>query len=65
MVFLGAWSTTKIPMILFESSALGARFAYSRLVIDIVGIICIAGMMSVAVSQDEKEKCYEKARAAI
>jgi hypothetical protein len=47
MVFSGAWSTTKIPMILFERSALGMRFANSGLVIDLFGIICIAGMMSV------------------
>ena len=51
MILLGAWSITKISMILFESSALGARFAYSRLVIDVVGIICMAGMKSVTVSQ--------------
>lgn len=65
MVFLGAWSTTKIPMILFESSALGTRFAYSRLVIDLIGILCIAGMMNLTISQDEREKWYKKARVAI
>ncbi|WP_273479182.1 permease, partial [Acetivibrio straminisolvens] len=31
LIFIGAWSTTKIPMFLFEISALGARFAVTRL----------------------------------
>jgi uncharacterized membrane protein YraQ (UPF0718 family) len=65
MVFIGAWSTTKIPMILFESSALGARFAYSRLAIDIVGIVFIAGAMGATISKDEIEKCYERARTTL
>ena len=41
LIFIGAWSTTKIPMFLFEISALGARFAVTRLVVDIPGIILI------------------------
>lgn len=65
MVFMGAWSTTKIPMILFESSALGPRFAYSRLAIDVVGIVFIAGAMSATIRKDEIEKCYERAKATI
>ena len=31
LIFIGAWSTTKIPMFLFELNALGARFAVGRL----------------------------------
>jgi uncharacterized membrane protein YraQ (UPF0718 family) len=27
LIFIGAWSTTKIPMLLFEMKALGFRFA--------------------------------------
>ena len=42
LVFIGAWSTTKIPMLLFEISALGARFALLRLLIAIPGIVIIA-----------------------
>ena len=39
LIFIGAWSTTKIPMFLYESSALGMRFATARLLINIPGII--------------------------
>jgi uncharacterized membrane protein YraQ (UPF0718 family) len=46
LIFIGAWSTTKIPMFLFEISALGARFAVTRLVVDIPGIIIIAYIFS-------------------
>ena len=62
LIFIGAWSTTKIPMLLFESSALGVRFALSRLAIDIVGIAFIAGAIKAVVPQDEVELLYEKAK---
>lgn len=65
MVFMGAWSTTKIPMILFESSALGPRFASSRLAIDVVGIVFIAGAMSATISKSEIERCFDRAKAVI
>ena len=29
-IFLGAWSTTKIPMLLFETANLGARYMLLR-----------------------------------
>lgn len=61
MIFIGAWSTTKVPMLLFEISALGARFALSRLAIDIVGIIVIAMAIKVMVSPEERERLYTQA----
>ncbi|HAJ78174.1 MAG TPA: permease [Fibrobacteres bacterium] len=64
LIFIGAWSTTKIPMLLFESSALGIRFTLSRLAIDIVGIAIIAGAIKTVVPQDEVERLYEKARTS-
>ncbi|PKM96432.1 MAG: permease [Firmicutes bacterium HGW-Firmicutes-1] len=61
LIFIGAWSTTKIPMFLFEVSALGSKFAITRLLIDIPGIIIIAYIMSALISKDEMKKLYEKA----
>jgi uncharacterized membrane protein YraQ (UPF0718 family) len=61
MIFIGAWSTTKVPMLLFEVSALGARFALSRLAIDIVGIVVIAMAIKVLVSTEERERLYTQA----
>ncbi len=61
LIFIGAWSTTKIPMFLFEVSALGSRFAVTRLLIDIPGIIIIAYLLSAFISKDEISKIYKNA----
>lgn len=42
MVFVGAWSTAKLPMFLFESAALGLPFALTRLGANIPAILLIA-----------------------
>ncbi|MCK5849155.1 MAG: permease [Caldisericia bacterium] len=42
LIFIGAWSTTKIPMILFEIESLGLKFGITRLLIDIPGIIIMS-----------------------
>ncbi len=60
LIFIGAWSTTKIPMFLFENAALGSRFALARLAIDIVGIVLIALAITALVSDAEIERLYSK-----
>lgn len=62
LIFIGAWSTTKIPMFLFEMAALGSRFAIARLLIDIPGIIIIALILSKMVSKKEVARLYENAK---
>lgn len=61
LIFIGAWSTTKIPMFLFEIASLGAKFAVTRLLIDIPGIILIAFIISRFVSKKEVEELYIRA----
>lgn len=61
LIFIGAWSTTKIPMFLFEMAALGTKFAITRLIIDIPGIIIIALILSKLVSKKEVQQLYENA----
>lgn len=61
LIFIGAWSTTKIPMFLFEMAALGAKFAFTRLLIDIPGIIIIAFILAKLLSRQEIDKIYETA----
>ncbi|MCL6591840.1 MAG: permease [Firmicutes bacterium] len=61
LIFIGAWSTTKIPMFLFELSALGVKFALTRLLIDIPGIIIIAYLINKAVSPKERDALYKAA----
>jgi uncharacterized membrane protein YraQ (UPF0718 family) len=58
LIFIGAWSTTKIPMFLFELSALGAAFAITRLLVNIPGIIIIAYLLNSLVSREEVETMY-------
>lgn len=61
LIFIGAWSTTKIPMLLFEMKALGFRFALARLAIDIPGIILIALALKAVVPKAEVQRLYEAA----
>jgi uncharacterized membrane protein YraQ (UPF0718 family) len=61
LIFIGAWSTTKIPMFLFEVTSLGVKFAITRLLIDIPGIIIIAFILSKLVSKSEVARLYENA----
>jgi hypothetical protein len=42
-------------------SALGAKFAFTRLLVDIPGIIIIAFILSKFISKDEVEKIYKQA----
>jgi len=46
MIFIGAWSTTKVPMFLFELTSMGAAFAFSRLLVNIPIILIMAGILS-------------------
>lgn len=61
LIFIGAWSTTKIPMFLFEMAALGKEFAFLRLAIDIPGIIIIAFLLSKFISKKEVDTLYKNA----
>ena len=63
LVFIGAWSTTKIPMFLFEMSSLGAKFAVTRLLVDLPGIILIAWIIKMMTSKDEISRIYEQANS--
>jgi uncharacterized membrane protein YraQ (UPF0718 family) len=64
LIFIGSWSTTKIPMLLFEMKALGFRFALARLAIDIPGIILIALALKAVIPQAEVDRLYAAAEAA-
>ena len=63
VILIGAWSTTKIPMILFEISSLGFKFALLRLAINIMVIIIIAYVMGALIKKEDIDKMYEKAES--
>jgi uncharacterized membrane protein YraQ (UPF0718 family) len=62
LVFLGAWSTTKIPPVLFELSSLGPTFALTRLSMNIPIIVTIAALSSALLKEGEKTVLYEADR---
>lgn len=60
-VFIGAWSTTKLPLLLFEASALGWGFMLTRLAVDIAGILCIAAVTEKLLRDKDVAEIYERA----
>lgn len=62
-IFVGAWSTTKLPLLLFEASAMGLSYMALRLAIDIAGIILIALLLERLLGPGEKRAIYERARS--
>ena len=61
-VMLGAWSTTKIPLILFEASALGLKFMLVRFVMDLIGIVMIAYITEKSLTQKDRDSIYQQAQ---
>jgi Predicted permease. len=58
LIFIGAWSTTKIPMLLFEASSMGWRFMITRFIINLPGIALIAYITEKLLSEKEKRLIY-------
>lgn len=63
LIFIGAWSTTKIPMFLFELNAMGVRFAVSRLLVSIAGILMIALTITFSLSRSQRHHHLKRAAA--
>ncbi|MEN6595969.1 MAG: permease [Clostridiaceae bacterium] len=59
-IFIGAWSTTKIPMLTFEAANLGLTFTLLRLALSIVGILIIALITDRSLNQQQKEELYQR-----
>lgn len=59
LIFIGAWSTTKIPLLLFEASSLGWKFTLIRLGLDIIGIWMIAGITYKTLNEKDRQKIYK------
>ena len=53
LAFLGAWSSTKLPMLTFEAANLGAKFMLIRLALNLLGILLIAALTDRAVQTSE------------
>ena len=58
MVFIGAWSATKIPPLTFEAASLGVRYMLTRLAMSLVALVLIALICDRALKEEEKQKLY-------
>ena len=58
-IFIGAWSTTKIPMLTFEAANLGFKFTLVRLALSIIGILLIATISEKLLNEESKKEIYE------
>ena len=58
-IFIGAWSTTKIPMLTFEAASLGLPFTLTRLALSVIGILAIALISQKSLNPEQKEDLYK------
>ena len=63
LLFIGARSTTKIPMLLFEIASLGIKFALTRLADSLIGIFVIAFAVEKLMGKKAVDELYAKANA--
>lgn len=61
LIFIGAWSTMKIPLLIFESTSLGYNFSILRLGINIIGIPLIALVINIFLKDKDRIEIYELA----
>jgi hypothetical protein len=62
LLFTGAWSTTKVPMVAFELASMGPVFTFTRLGLSLAGITLIAFVTNGAMKREEIESIYERAQ---
>ncbi len=58
LIFLGTWSCAKIIIVLFEITSLGPKFAFTRLFLDLTGIIIISNIIAKLIPKKELERIY-------
>ena len=58
LIFIGAWSTTKIPMLAFEAASMGLTFTLIRLGLSLVGIPLIAFLTERSLGEKEIAELY-------
>ncbi len=61
MVFIGAWSTTKIPLLLFEAGALGLNFMLLRFALNLPVIFLLGWLVEKSIPAHELQAIYLKA----
>ena len=60
-IFIGAWATTKVPMLLFETFSLGFNYMLIRLILNVCGIIVISLVLERSLSVDDRTAILQNA----
>ncbi len=60
LILVGAWSTAKIPLLLFEAGAMGWTFMLVRLAINIPMILGMAVLIEKMVSREHIQNLYQR-----
>lgn len=63
LFFLGAWSSTKLPLLLYETASLGLKFTIIHVGVSIPAFIAIAFLIEKLTDKNSLELIYEKARS--
>ena len=61
LFFLGVWSTTKIPLLLYEISYMGARFTAIQVAVCIPLFLLFSIIIEKILSAEDRESLYRKA----
>ena len=64
LLFIGAWATTKIPLLLFEAASLGARYMLLRFALDAVGITLIAFTLEKSLHKEDVQQLIQTVEQA-
>lgn len=60
LILIGAWSTTKIPLLIFEASSMGLNFTLIRFGLNIFGILGIALISEIVLGHKELEEIHSR-----
>lgn len=63
MILIGAWSTTKIPLLLFEASSMGWTFMLLRLALNLPVIFLLAWLVEKSMPPQHLQALYQQAEA--
>ncbi|MPM71975.1 hypothetical protein SDC9_118947 [bioreactor metagenome] len=59
LIFIGAWSTTKIPLLAFEAASMGPVFTLTRFALSLVGIPLIAFLTERSLGEKQLKELYQ------
>lgn len=60
IIFMNAWCVTKIPTVMFELTALGYKFTFTRFAVNLPGIILMGFLVQWLLPREELDLVYMK-----